>query len=66
MKGYFEAMAFTRQEWDNRQILSHIFFGFDADGLIEDTWRFGPQESLNNSSVVFLEWDYMLHLRTGG
>ena len=45
-QGYFEAMEFTQQERNNRQILSHIFFGFHADGLIENTWRFGPPESL--------------------
>ena len=43
---YINAMEFTQQEWDNRQILIHIFNGLYTDGLIESTWRFGSQESL--------------------
>ena len=45
-QGFFEAMAFTQQELDNPQILNHIFFGLDADGLIEPNWTFGPQQFL--------------------
>ena len=45
---YAEAMAFTQQEWNNPQILDHIFFGHAADGLIEGAWRYGPQESLKD------------------
>ena len=43
---YVDAMEFTQQEWDNRQILSHIFHGLSTDVLIEGTWRFGNQDSL--------------------
>ena len=45
-QGYVDAMEFTQQEWDNRQILIHIFNGLYTDGLIESTWRFGSQELL--------------------
>ena len=43
---YVDAMEFTQQEWNNHQILSHIFHGLSTDGLIEGTWRFGNQDSL--------------------
>ena len=43
---YFNAMEFTPQELSNPQILSHIFHGLRADGLIGNTWRFGSQEVL--------------------
>ena len=46
VQDYVDAMEFTQQEWDNRQILSHIFHGLSTDGLIEGTWRFGNQDSL--------------------
>ena len=45
-KGYYEAMAFTHQEWENPQILSHIFHGLAADGLIDIIWSFGSRETL--------------------
>lgn len=46
LQDYAEAMEFTQPEWDNRQMLNHIFHGLSGDGLIENDWRFGPQESL--------------------
>ncbi len=45
-QGYVQAMGFTQSELDNPQILSHIFHGLFADGLIEGTWQYGDQESL--------------------
>ena len=45
---YVKAMAFTQQEWNNSQILDHIFNGHATDGLIEGAWRYGPQESLKD------------------
>ena len=43
---YVEAMEFTQQEWDNPQILNHIFHGLSTDGLISQTWYFGNKELL--------------------
>lgn len=52
---YAEAMEFTQQEWDNPQLLSHIFQGLSADGLITDSWGFGHpthlQQYLYNSQI---------------
>ena len=45
-QGYAEAMEFTQREWDNPQILIHIFHGLETDGLIENVWGIGNQESL--------------------
>ena len=45
-QGYAEAMDFTKQEWDNPQMLNHIFHGLRTDGLIEGGWAFGNQEEL--------------------
>ena len=45
---YAEAMRFSPQELDNPQILGHIFHGLATDGLIENHWQFGNQESLKN------------------
>ena len=47
IRGYLEAMEFTRQERDSTQMLGHIFHGFFADGLIEDGWLFGDKVVLN-------------------
>lgn len=45
-QGFAIAMGFTQQEWDNPQILTHIFHGLSTDGLIEIGWAFGNQEIL--------------------
>ena len=43
---YFSAMGFSHQELSNGQMLSHIFHGLRADGLIEARWQYGNQASL--------------------
>ena len=48
MQSYAAAMEFTQQEWNNPQILTHIFHGLGTDGLIADMWQFGNQELLRN------------------
>lgn len=48
LQDYREAMEFTQKEWDNPQILDHIFFGHAADELIESKWLYGPQRSLRD------------------
>ena len=45
IQDYFEAMQFTQQEWNDSQILTHIFFGLGADELIDDA-HFGNQDFL--------------------
>jgi hypothetical protein len=44
---YTKAMAITELEWNEGQILGHIFHGLAAEELIANDWKFGPQESLN-------------------
>ena len=46
VQGYYEAMAFTSQEWENPQLLNHIIHGLAADGLIDTTWSIGRRETL--------------------
>ncbi|WP_064603927.1 hypothetical protein [Photobacterium sp. J15] len=48
---YAEAMEFTQQEWDNPQLLSHIFQGLSADGLITDSWGVGDPNHLRQYLV---------------
>ena len=43
---YANSMCFTQSEWDNPQIMSHIWHGLFADGLIEGRWQYGNQEDL--------------------
>lgn len=43
---YFSVMGFSPQELINGQMLSHIFHGLSSDGLIEDRWQYGSQQSL--------------------
>ena len=45
-RGFFYAMEFTRNEWDDPQILHHIFHGLSTDGLIENNWAFGNPKDL--------------------
>ena len=46
LQDYGEVMAFTRQEWNEGYILTHVFHGLAADGLIEDIAYTGSEESL--------------------
>ena len=45
-EGYGNSMEFTQAEWNNPQILSHIWHGLDSDNLIENRWRYGNQKDL--------------------
>ena len=47
-QNYVRAMAFTQQEWDNPQILSHIFHGLSTEELITNM-HYGPQEFLKKT-----------------
>ncbi len=51
LQGYAEAMEFTEVEWNNPQILNHIFHGLSTDGLIEGEWGFGSQQVLKQLSA---------------
>jgi len=46
LEQFAAAMEFTQKEWDNPQLLSHIFNGLSSDGLIADSWGFGPPDHL--------------------
>lgn len=47
--GFIPAMDFNQQEYDQLgQLLKHIFFGLSADGLIENKWRYGQKEGLED------------------
>ena len=46
LQGYCDAMAFTQQEWNNSQLLAHIFHGLSTDGLIATDWQYGQQDFL--------------------
>lgn len=43
---FTNSMGITQKEWDNPQILTHIFNGLSSDRLIADNWAFGSAESL--------------------
>lgn len=46
VEGYAATMELSQEEWDNPQIMAHIWHGLSSDGLIGDNWQFGNQESL--------------------
>lgn len=48
-EGYADAMGFSQAEWDNPQILRHIWHGLHSDGLIGPRWRFGAQDQLRSA-----------------
>ena len=45
-QGFAESMGFTQSEWENPQILTHIWHGLYSDSLIENQWRSGNRRSL--------------------
>ena len=42
--GYETSMMFSQKEWDNPQMMTHIWHGLSSDGLIENDWTFGSHE----------------------
>ena len=48
LEGYANAMGFSQEEWNNPQILNHVWHGLMSDGLIEGRWQFGDQRSLRS------------------
>ena len=55
IQGYAEAMDFIQKEWNNPQILNHIFHGLSTDGLIEGGWAFGSQKCSKHLATFSLE-----------
>ena len=45
-EGYATSMEFTEEEWNNPQILDHIWHGLCSDDLIGGEWYYGNQEDL--------------------
>ena len=48
LEGYANAMGFSQEEWNNPQIMNHVWHGLLSDGLIEGRWQFGDQRSLRS------------------
>ena len=48
LEGYANAMGFSQEEWDNPQIMNHVWHGLLSDGLIGRRWQFGDQGSLRS------------------
>ncbi|WP_065188359.1 hypothetical protein [Shewanella woodyi] len=46
LQGFADSLGLTQKEWDNPQLLHHIFHGLDSDGLIGSTWGFGSVENI--------------------
>ena len=46
--GYITSMGFSQEEWDNSQIMNHIWYGLHSDVLIERRWLFGPREGVKD------------------
>ena len=48
-------MNFSQEEWDNPQIMHHIWHGLYSDGLIEGEWLFGSRELVKRKFTNALE-----------
>ena len=53
--GYVTSMNFSQEEWDNPQIMHHIWHGLYSDGLIEGEWLFGSRELIKRKFTNALE-----------
>ena len=54
-EGYVDSMGFTQVEWNNPQILSHIWHGLFSENLIENRFRFGDKGSLQKIAKGVLD-----------
>ena len=45
-EGYAASMMFSPTEWQNPQILNHIWHGLRSDNLIENEWLFGDVKAV--------------------
>lgn len=50
MESFVSAMGFTQEEFDNPQLLTHIFHGLGSDDLISTHWAFGSEDILKTIS----------------
>lgn len=50
LEGFANSMGVSQEEWDNPQLLTHIFNGLSSDGLIGENWAFGSEETLKTMS----------------
>jgi len=50
INSFASSMDVTQKEWDNPQLLTHVFHGLSSDGLIADNWAFGRVETLKTMS----------------
>ena len=46
IEGYSDSMEFSQVEFNNLQIMDHIWHGLFSENLIEDRWQFDKKESL--------------------
>jgi len=49
LNDFVNSMGLSQEEWNNPQLLDHIFHGLSSDGLIGESWAFG---SVNNLKTV--------------
>lgn len=50
LEGFSKAMGLSQKEWDNPQLLSHIFHGLSSDELIWQNWAYGSVDALKKMS----------------
>jgi len=51
LEDFSNSMGLSQKEWDNPQLLAHIFHGLSSDDLIEQRWAFGSVESLQTMGI---------------
>ena len=48
---FANSIGVSQKEWDNPQLLTHIFHGLSSDDLISENWAFGPIEGFQNREL---------------
>jgi hypothetical protein len=51
LEGFYVGMGFSEEEWNNPQLMLHIFSGLESDGMIDKAWKYGPRhEYMDNNN----------------
>lgn len=49
LEGYCHSMEFTQSEWENEQIMAHIWHGMESENLLEGEWKYGSKKALQKT-----------------
>lgn len=60
MMDFANSLGVSQEEWDNAQLIDHIFNGLSSDGLISTQWAYGSKSHLEKAAGIKVSGDGVL------